>query len=368
MRTCPDCYSLVDDNAVFCDNCGYKLPPVEKKIEPTVKAETPLASQLAATPKEAESPSGACSACGYINMPGEMFCQNCGVQLAPVTSAPPLPPRPVSSAESRPEIPGTLAPESPVSTPPEMTQEEPVAEPAVLPVGVIREKPAAEQDVPAGGATGAGESLAEAQEEETAARLEEEPAPSASVQAPVLAGSAEIESEDSEDLGGVLAELPLEVAAGPVEQPVEEGQVELQTESPVEPGQIPAQEPGLSTPVSDERAKLAFTGIKGRLIVRTSGVEIPLPSGKNELSIGRSDLIRDIFPDIDLSGYGGEGSGVSRNHARLVLKEDQLFIEDLNSTNYTFVNRLRLQPGQPYLVSDGDEIRLGLLAMIYHSS
>jgi pSer/pThr/pTyr-binding forkhead associated (FHA) protein len=96
-------------------------------------------------------------------------------------------------------------------------------------------------------------------------------------------------------------------------------------------------------------------------------VEIPLPSGQDEITIGRVDLVRNIFPDIDLTGYGGESSGVSRMHARLVLQDNLVNIEDLNSTNYTFVNKLRLQPGQPYHVSDGDEIRLGLLAMVFHS-
>jgi pSer/pThr/pTyr-binding forkhead associated (FHA) protein len=127
---------------------------------------------------------------------------------------------------------------------------------------------------------------------------------------------------------------------------------------------VPAPEP---PPIVQEIEKSMAGGIRGRLVVRTTGVEIPLPSGLNEITIGRVDLVRNIFPDIDMSGYGGESNGVSRMHARLVLQGSQVYIEDFNSTNYTFVNKLRLQPGQPYLVSDGDEIRLGLLAMVFHS-
>jgi pSer/pThr/pTyr-binding forkhead associated (FHA) protein len=37
----------------------------------------------------------------------------------------------------------------------------------------------------------------------------------------------------------------------------------------------------------------------------------------------------------------------------------------LNSTNYTFLNRQRLQPGQRYPLKQNDEIRLGLLVLEY---
>ncbi len=44
---------------------------------------------------------------------------------------------------------------------------------------------------------------------------------------------------------------------------------------------------------------------------------------------------------------------------------DGIYIEDLNSTNFTFLNRIRLQPGQAYPLKDGDEIRLGVLTLEY---
>jgi len=52
-------------------------------------------------------------------------------------------------------------------------------------------------------------------------------------------------------------------------------------------------------------------------------------------------------------------------HARLIAEERQVFIEDLNSTNYTFLNRQKLQPGRLYLLEQGDEIRLGLFVLEY---
>jgi len=51
---------------------------------------------------------------------------------------------------------------------------------------------------------------------------------------------------------------------------------------------------------------------------------------------------------------------VSRKHARIVRRNGAYFIEDLGSTNGTFVNRgRRLLPGTPQVLSEGDEIIVG---------
>lgn len=49
----------------------------------------------------------------------------------------------------------------------------------------------------------------------------------------------------------------------------------------------------------------------------------------------------------------------SREHFRLVARDDDLFIEDLESTNGTYVNGAELQPGQNVRLENGDEIRIG---------
>jgi pSer/pThr/pTyr-binding forkhead associated (FHA) protein len=105
----------------------------------------------------------------------------------------------------------------------------------------------------------------------------------------------------------------------------------------------------------------------GKLMVRDSNAMIDLPAGKSEMILGRSDPVRNIFPDVDLTPYGGEKSGVSRRHARLMVQDAQVYIEDLNSTNFTFLNQQKLKPGQLYLVVPGDEIRVGLLVMDYRA-
>jgi pSer/pThr/pTyr-binding forkhead associated (FHA) protein len=123
----------------------------------------------------------------------------------------------------------------------------------------------------------------------------------------------------------------------------------------------------VETKPSTDRAKLKQAAqMAGRLVVRPSGAQIVLPVGKAELTIGRSDPARGAYPDVDLTGYSGESSGVSRMHARLLVQANgQIYIEDLNSTNFTFLNKQRLQPGQSYPLKRGDEIRLGLLTLEY---
>ena len=49
---------------------------------------------------------------------------------------------------------------------------------------------------------------------------------------------------------------------------------------------------------------------------------------------------------------------ISRVHCRIDKRDQQVLITDLKSTNGTFVNRIRLQPNQPHLLSNGDVVRL----------
>ena len=104
-----------------------------------------------------------------------------------------------------------------------------------------------------------------------------------------------------------------------------------------------------------------------RLVVQTSGATLNLAPGKNEYLIGREDPVSGSFPDVDLVPYGGEEGGVSRRHAQILRRGVQFSIEDLNSVNYTFVNRQKVAPGTPHPLNDGDEIRLGRVVLQFKS-
>jgi serine phosphatase RsbU (regulator of sigma subunit) len=53
------------------------------------------------------------------------------------------------------------------------------------------------------------------------------------------------------------------------------------------------------------------------------------------------------------------GKAISRQHAQLVCKDDAFFIEDLDSSNGTFINGMRLAPGTPAPISERDTLQIG---------
>ncbi len=88
-----------------------------------------------------------------------------------------------------------------------------------------------------------------------------------------------------------------------------------------------------------------------------AGTEFRLTDGQS--NIGRWDADNGIFPDVDLERVDPE-SKISRRHARISFESGTYHIEDLGSTNGTFINRgQRLIPGRKHPLNDGDEIILG---------
>lgn len=60
-----------------------------------------------------------------------------------------------------------------------------------------------------------------------------------------------------------------------------------------------------------------------------------------------------------------EDVSVSRLHARIVREKEKYYIEDLNSTNGTFKNGLRLQPYERRELEPEDEIKVGRVLMVF---
>jgi len=84
---------------------------------------------------------------------------------------------------------------------------------------------------------------------------------------------------------------------------------------------------------------------------------------KDEVVIGREDPISDIFPDVDLTALGGMENGVSRKHAVIHRAGADYTVEDMGSTNGTYVNKKRVPPHAPQSIKAGDEVRFGKLAL-----
>lgn len=106
---------------------------------------------------------------------------------------------------------------------------------------------------------------------------------------------------------------------------------------------------------------------ESRLIIRVTNsgkiIEVDDAQKSSGVLLGRYNPSTKVRPDVDLSGFNAEESGVSREHARLNVIEGSLYITDLNSANHTFLNGLRLTANQPRILRDGDEIRLGRLRL-----
>jgi hypothetical protein len=359
MAICPNCGNQTGEGAIFCDRCGTRLPQPE-----------------AATPAPAPAPAGGsviCPACGAGNVPGEAFCDFCGSPLeAPMPSAEPVPElEPVSSAEELVVTPAPAgqppAAEAALTCPACGAEIQPdeafcpncgasLAQPPIPPEPVAEPEAApAEEAAPPTEAAPA-PAVEAAPAEEAAPPVEAAPEPAAEA-APVVAPEAP------------PAEPPVPEPAAPLICPVCGTEVEpgdafcsscgASLKPAAAPAAAPAETP--AAPVAPAPPPPAPAG--PRLVVAASGAEIPLPT-KDEILIGREDPVSGIYPDVDLTPHGGEDGGVSRKHARIVVEGNDYFVEDLDSTNFTFVNKQKIAPRSRQRLSDGDEIRCGRVALV----
>ena len=104
------------------------------------------------------------------------------------------------------------------------------------------------------------------------------------------------------------------------------------------------------------------------LIERSDAVGTEFQITSDECLIGRWDADNGIFPDVDLDRHDPEAK-ISRRHARILYNKGQYSIEDLGSTNGTYVNRgRRLIPGSGQILKDGDEIIVGKTFLRFYIS
>jgi hypothetical protein len=146
----------------------------------------------------------------------------------------------------------------------------------------------------------------------------------------------------------------LTVTAEPPAQPIKRAEA-------IAPGKMV--EPPVVEPVKPEPRPSpapAVPGIKAKLVViQTGRIGQEFGITKDSVNVGRLDPDGGVWPDIDLT-QDDPGSQVSRKHATIFFKDGKYFIEDLGSTNGTFINKgPRLAPGVPQELKSGDEIIMG---------
>jgi hypothetical protein len=96
---------------------------------------------------------------------------------------------------------------------------------------------------------------------------------------------------------------------------------------------------------------------------RDRRVETRIQRGRDYV-IGRAG--NGIVPDLDLTPLGAANQGISRKHALLRLDGNTLFIRDLHSTNYTYVEGKRLRGDEQLALKSGDRIQMGNLLFIVY--
>ncbi len=94
------------------------------------------------------------------------------------------------------------------------------------------------------------------------------------------------------------------------------------------------------------------------LVSQALGHRILLPED-GELVLGRFDPTYKVKPDIDLTAEDKAAWGISRHHVRLVGWRGQYEIEDMGSSNGTWVNDEQIESGRKVPLTVGDQVRLG---------
>ena len=103
-----------------------------------------------------------------------------------------------------------------------------------------------------------------------------------------------------------------------------------------------------------------------RLIDPQSGLEFALLADCETL-VGRPDAAAGTVPDVDLSGLDKQHS-VSRRHAKLIYRDGRVCVlEETGTVNGTFVNRSRIEPGEPVPLSDGDGVTFGAVELVFRA-
>lgn len=136
------------------------------------------------------------------------------------------------------------------------------------------------------------------------------------------------------------------------------------TPAPIPPAPLPPAPLPPPVPPAPAPAAVAPGAASGpRLVMKEGGAAYALAPG-GDILVGRTDPLDGIFPQIDLTPHD-PGMYVSRRHAVIHEQGGQWFVRDNNSTNYTLVGRVRVQPQQDVLIMPGDEVRFGPIVAVF---
>ncbi|MBW4506105.1 MAG: FHA domain-containing protein [Scytonematopsis contorta HA4267-MV1] len=316
MIVCPNCSHPNPDGAIQCEACYTPLPATTS-----------------------------CPSCGASVQSDASFCGQCGFNLrayreataavaAPVagstTVAPDIPvPPPLVTPEPQPET--FVVTSGATSGPlPPTAMVTPEAAPAPIPVPEVAPAPApAPIPIP--------EAVAPA------------PAP---IPVPEAVAPAPIPVPEAVTPAPEIAPIPVPEAVAPAPEPAPAPAPEAAPEAAPVPEPIPA----TSVPAEATIARTQLQQLMARLVHVQTDAQIELSPTLSVIHIGKPN--DRIPPDVDVSGFPNSEI-VSRVHADIRVEGDAFYIEDVGSSNGTYINNLPLLPGNRHRLRPGDRISMG---------
>ncbi len=108
-------------------------------------------------------------------------------------------------------------------------------------------------------------------------------------------------------------------------------------------------------------SEVKFAKAREVLLLADSGLRrIELRNDTSYL-LGRFNSAKPRTNHIDLSPFGAQERGVSRIHAQIHMEDDILYITDMDSTNGTYLDGVKLLPNQQHRIRQKSDIMLGRL-------
>lgn len=98
-----------------------------------------------------------------------------------------------------------------------------------------------------------------------------------------------------------------------------------------------------------------------------AGPHLVLNSSGSIFKLGDAAVIgrEDPALQIDFEGYP-DGQYISHRHAQIVKMNEKYYIEDLGSSNGTWVSDIKLAKGQSEPLEEGDRVKLGKIELTFH--
>ncbi len=109
-----------------------------------------------------------------------------------------------------------------------------------------------------------------------------------------------------------------------------------------------------------------LTPIDSQPIVPYQGPRLVLDSTGSIFKLGDATVIgrEDPSIQIDLDGYP-DAKYVSHRHAQIIKMNGKFYVEDLGSSNFTWVNEIKLIKGQSEPLEQDDKLKLGKLLLTF---